>query len=64
MNIYVKFLNSDFSVDIASIFIKSGGNVLYNILEGKVSQNFDLGPGYGTSCGQMVPLFSSFWKTL
>ena len=44
-NFYVIFLNSDFSVDIGSIPIKSLGNVLYNTLEGSVSQNFDLGPG-------------------
>ena len=46
-NIYVIFFNSDFSLDIASIFIKLAGNVLYNILEGKMSQNVDLGPGHG-----------------
>ena len=33
-----------FSVDIASISIELLGNVLYNILEGSVSQNFALGP--------------------
>ena len=44
-NFYVKFLNIDFSVGIASIIIKLLGNVLYNILEGSVSQNNDLGPG-------------------
>ena len=44
-NFDVIFLNSDFSVDIGSILIKILGNVLYNTLEGSVSQNFDLGPG-------------------
>ena len=44
-NLYVIFLNSDFSVDSGSITIKYIGNVLYNTLEGSVSQNFDLGPG-------------------
>ena len=44
-NFCVIFLNSDFSVDIESIPIKFLGNVLYNTLEGSVSQNFDLGPG-------------------
>ena len=44
-NFYVIFLNSDFSVDIGSIPIKFLGDVLYNTLEGSVSQNVDLGPG-------------------
>ena len=44
-NFSVIFLNSDFSVDIGSIPIKSLGNVLYNSLEGSVSQNVYLGPG-------------------
>ena len=39
------FSNSDFAVDIASITIKFLGNVLYDILEGSMSQNFDIGPG-------------------
>ena len=30
--LYVIFFNSDCSLDIASIFIKLAGNVLYNIL--------------------------------
>ena len=43
-NLRIKFLNN-FSVDIASISVKLPGNVLCNILEGSVSQIFDLGPG-------------------
>ena len=44
-NGYVKFLNSDFSVEILSIYIKFSADVLYDILEGNVSEHFDLGPG-------------------
>ena len=44
-NLYVIFLNSDFSVDIGSIPIKFLGDVLYNTLEQSASQNFYLGPG-------------------
>ena len=45
-NLYITFLNNDSSVDIASISLKSPGNVLYGILEGSVSQNVDLDPGH------------------
>ena len=44
--LYVVFLNSAFLLDIPSIFIKLAGNVFYDILEGSMSQNLDLGPGY------------------
>ena len=44
-NLYVIFLNSDFSFDIRSIPTKCLGDTLYNTPEGSVSQNFDLGPG-------------------
>ena len=44
-NLYIKFLNTDFSVNIASISLRVLGNALYNMFEGSVSQNFDLGPG-------------------
>ena len=42
-NLYAVFLNSAFSLDIPSS-IKLAGNVFYNILEGLLSQNLDLGP--------------------
>ena len=45
-NFHIKFSNSDSSVDIAIKLIKSLGDVLCNPLEGSMSQNFDLGPGY------------------
>ena len=44
-NLYVIFLNSDFSFNIGSIPTKLLGDTLYNTPEGSVSQNFDLGPG-------------------
>ena len=44
-NLYVIFLNSDFSFNIRSIPSKFLGDTLYNASEGSVSQNFDLGPG-------------------
>ena len=44
-NLYVIFLNSDFSFNIRSIPSKFLGDTLYNAPEGSVSQNFDLGPG-------------------
>ena len=44
-NFHVIFLNNDFSLDIALIPVKLIGNVLYDTLEGGLSQNFDLGPG-------------------
>ena len=52
------FLNSDSSLDIASISFKFTGNVLCDIPEGSVSQNFDLGPGY------FLMLYGNFWKTI
>ena len=45
-NLYVIFLNSAFLLDIPSIVIKLAGNVFYDILEGSMSQDLDLGPGY------------------
>ena len=45
-NLYVIFLNSDFSFNIRSIPTKFLGDTLYNTPEGSLSQNFDLGPGY------------------
>ena len=43
---YINFSNSNFLLDIASIFVTFLGNVLYTPPEGSVSQNFDLGPCY------------------
>ena len=45
-NLYVIFLNNDFSANIVSISIKFLGHVLYDIFEGSVSQNSDLGPSF------------------
>ena len=45
-NFHIKFLNSDYSVDYELNVTKSIGHVLCILLEGSVSQNFDLGPGY------------------
>ena len=44
-NLYVIFLNSDFSFNIQSIPTTFLGDVLYNTPEGSVSQDFYLGPG-------------------
>ena len=43
---HIHFFNSDFSVENQSNVTKSLGYVLCSTLEGSVSQNFDLGPGY------------------
>ena len=40
-NYYIIFLNSDFSIDIASSCTKFCVYIPYNIPEGSVSQNFD-----------------------
>ena len=45
-NLHNIFLNSDFSLNISSIFAKFLENVFYSLPEGSVSQNFDLGPSY------------------
>ena len=45
-NYHINFLNSDFSVDIASIYTRFLVCVPHSPPEGSVSQNFDLGPGY------------------
>ena len=44
-NIYVIIMNIDFSVNIASISVRFIGHVLYDIHEGSMSQNFNLGLG-------------------
>ena len=43
-NFHINFSNSDFSVDIASICTIFLGYVPHSPPEGRVSQNFDLGP--------------------
>ena len=43
-NFHINFSNSDFSVDIVSIYSKFLGYVFHSPPEGTVSQNFDLGP--------------------
>ena len=45
-NYNINFSNSDFPVDIASICVKFLLYVIHSSLEGSLSQNFDLGPGY------------------
>ena len=45
-NVHIKFSNSDFSVDNESNVTTSLGYVLWILLEGCVSQNFDLDPSY------------------
>ena len=45
-NVHIKFSNSDFSVDNESNVTTSLGYVLWILLEGCMSQNFDLGPSY------------------
>ena len=44
-NFHIKFLNIDFSVSNALNITKFLGDALCSPLEGRVSQNFDLGPG-------------------
>ena len=44
-NFHINFLNSDFSVNIASICAKFLVYVPHSPPEGSVSQNFDLDPG-------------------
>ena len=44
-NYHINFSNSDFSVNIASIFTNFLVYVPHGPPEGSVSQNFDLGPG-------------------
>ena len=44
-NYLIDFLNSDFSVKYTSTCGKFLGYVPHSVLEGSVSQNFDLGPG-------------------
>ena len=45
-NLHKTFLNSDFSINIYSIFAKFLENVVDSLPGGSVSQNFDLGPSY------------------
>ena len=43
-NFHINFLNSDFSVDIASICTNFLGYVPHSHPKGRVSQNLDSGP--------------------
>ena len=61
-DLYIIFLNSDFSFNIRSIPTKFLGDILYNTPEGSVSQNFDLGPGYFcTLCRNFGKLFCRYY---
>ena len=61
-NFYIKFLNSDFLVSNPLNVTKFLGNALCSHLEGSVSQNFDLGPGYFLMlCRKFVKVFFHFF---
>ena len=61
-NFRTKFLNSDFSVDNESNVTKSIGYVLCTLLEGSVSQNFDLGLCYFFMlCRNFVKVFFHYF---
>ena len=44
LNFY--FLNIDFSVTVCNIHLKLSGCVQNVLIEGRLSQNFDLGPSF------------------
>ena len=55
---FKEFLNSDFSVSNALNITKLLGDALCSPLEGRVSQNFDLGPDYFCMlCRKFVKVF-------
>ena len=59
----INFLNSDFSVANSLNVTKSLGDVLCNVLEGIVSQNFDLGLSYFFMlCIKFVKLFFHYFS--
>ena len=61
-NFHIKFLNSDFSVSNALNATKSLGDALCSPLEGSVSQNVDLGPGYFLMlCRNFVRVFFHYF---
>ena len=61
-NFHIKFLNSDFSVSNALNITKFLGDALCSPLEGSVSQNFDLGPGYFFMlCRKFVKVFFHYF---
>ena len=61
-NLYVTFLNNDFSVNIASITVIFLGNNLKNAPEGIVSQNFDLGPSlFFMLCRNLINHFVPYY---
>ena len=60
---HIKFLNSDFSVSNALNATKSLGDALCSPLEGSMSQNFDLGPGYFFMlCRKFVKVFFHYFS--
>ena len=61
-NFQIKFLNSDFSVSNALNITKFLGGALCSPLEGSVSQNVDLGPGYFSMlCRKFVKVFFHYF---
>ena len=61
-NFHIKFLNSVFSVSNALDVTKFPGGALCSLLEGSVSQNFDLGPGYFFMlCRKFVKVFFHYF---
>ena len=61
-NFHIKLLNSDFSIDNESNVTKSIGHVPCILLEGSVSQNVDLGPGYFCMlCRKLVNVFFHYF---
>ena len=61
-NVHNTFLNSDFSLYNESNVTKLIGRVLCILLEGSVSQNFDLGLGYFFMlCRNIVKVFFHYF---
>ena len=61
-NFHITFLNSDFSVSNALDVTKFSGGALCSLLEGSLSQNFDLGPGYFFMlCSKFVRVFFHYF---
>ena len=54
--------NYNISVDNESNVTKSRGHVLSILLEGGLSQNFDLGPGYFSMlCRELIKVFCHYF---
>ena len=61
-NFHINFFNSDFSVSNALNVTKFPGGALCSLLEGSMSQNFDLGPGlFFMLCRQFVKVFFHYF---